>query len=299
MVFVHEQFQGESFCPYLALGPFLYGAHDRGRILGTEVTAGQWIGSFLRIGVISQGFAATYLAFYLILPIIAKASSELTHKQALWAIVLLAYLQLFETIFGTFSITILSLHQSASEFTLFLLGYFVMLYLRKWPHKVFQARGIMFAVAGAVWLCIFALFAYQAAFPESRWASICSKLMVFASDESSLLYFIAGVALFMAVKSIPMKENRAINLIASTTFGVLLFHDHNVCRQVFWGKIVHMPEIWGLYGIAAIVGFLMVVVMIYSVGVCIDLLRQKTIEPLILKTGFVKVAIRKMDGIWC
>lgn len=92
---------------------------------------------------------------------------------------------------------------------------------------------------------------------------------------------LAVISLFCFFYRINVKTNRFINTIASTTFGIYLFHDSNIGRQFIWDGLLHVidKQYVSLYfPIYAIVS----VSIVFTCGAIIDLLRQKLFDRKLL-----------------
>lgn len=90
--------------------------------------------------------------------------------------------------------------------------------------------------------------------------------------------FIVAVLLFLSFKDLELKNNKVINHIAITTFGVYLIHDNYFVRAVIWNKFFHIiinSKVWWfpLYTIGAIT-------LTFIVCSLIDMLRKKLGEVL-------------------
>lgn len=263
--------------------------------LGVDTTWQTWVASLLPIGGNSHGFAATYLVFYMFLPFIVKATKNLTRKQTLWLLFALLYVQVIISIFAVLGITNLALHPFPSEILLFMLCYAIMYYFKHWPSKITKHKPTLVLTLIICWLFI-SVINYCAIrgilAPDLNW------LTVLCSNENSIICIIAGISLFFIFNNIHIKQNRIINTVAATTFGILLLHDHNVMRPVFWNNLLHMPDIWLASSISSIVLVLGISALIFIMGFCIDTLRSKLLEKNIIKsTVFLKLTER-IDSIF-
>ena len=65
------------------------------------------------------------------------------------------------------------------------------------------------------------------------------------SDSHKLLALCCSVSAFLLFKNLKIKQNKVINRIASSTFGILLIHSSSgtVCRFL-WGDIFHNTEFY-------------------------------------------------------
>lgn len=260
---------------------------------GEEMTWEKWVASLLPIGGISHGFAATYLVFYLFLPFVSKATANLTRSQALWCLGALFYVQVVFVILASLGISNPSLHPFPSEITLFLMCYMLLYYMKRWPLRIQSSRGSLVVLVLLIWASI-TMVSYgidSGKLPESiRW------VRVLCSDENSLLFIMAGVALFFLFKGICIKPIRAINVLASATFGILLLHDHNIFRPYFWNDVVHMPEIWGM-GLAPL-WVILVSIAIFMVGFAVDKTRKKLLEDPIVRTRTYDSVRARIDSVF-
>lgn len=291
---VDQQFKGSRFLrAWLEVLFYSVAVIAISALLGAQVTARDWIGAFLPIGGNTHGFAAAYLAFYLLLPVLSRISSGLSQAQVRWIVLVGAYLQVIEKVLATYGMADLALHPFPSEILLFVLCYFVSLYIKKWGPKASCSAGAMFATAMTVWLAVFML----------TWASwsqgsslITTFLTAFASDESSLLYLLGGYSLFLAFRALPAFSSRAVDIVAGTTFGILLIHDHGFFRYVLWGGIVNAPSWW--YSQHYLLRLVAVTVAVFAVCSLIDYARQRLLERPIAASRAFRTAGEKLDGVW-
>jgi len=232
-------------------------------LLGTPVSLSLWIGSFLPIGGISHGFAAAYLAAYLLLPVLSRVANRISRIQSLWLIGILGYCQIIETALGFFGVAVLALHPFASEIILFVWFFFAMNHIRRWHSKWASKKSLLFAVVLMAWGVVTLSAAIPLIYPGTEAAYIASVIGALNPGENGVINIIGGIALFLFARQIGVPNIRIINRVATFTFGVLLFHDHNVCRECFWSQIVPfggMAAIWELPGVDAAIGLLLVTI---------------------------------------
>ena len=105
-------------------------------------------------------------------------------------------------------------------------------------------------------------------------------------DGNSILQVLISVSIFMFFKNINMKNNATINYIASTTFGIYLFHDGiqiNVWRYLFEpSRKLSLPL---KYAIPQILFFILI---IFELGMCVDFIRQ-LLEKIVVDPIFKKI----------
>ena len=91
-----------------------------------------------------------------------------------------------------------------------------------------------------------------------------------------------SISLFMLFKNINIKYSKTINTIASTTFGVLLIHaNSDAMRKFLWQDIFNVKGQY--YSEMLFIHAIITVLIVYSICVCIDLIRIKLIEKTIFK----------------
>lgn len=259
---------------------------------GGQVTAEDWMGSLLPIGGNTHGFAATYLAFYLLLPLLNKLIQGFTRRQTLWCLFILGYVQIFEPILAQFGLANLALHPFVSEITLFGFCFFMALYLKRWAPKVTKSAIAMGAVVIAVWLLVFVI-TVQGWRVGGNWLIASSVL---ASGENSVLYLLGGFSLFLCFNSLPAFQSKLINLVAGTTFGILLIHDHGFFRYVLWENIAQTSLWW--YSSRYLLLIMGWTISVFAICASIDYVRLMFIERPLMKIPLVIGAIHKMDNVW-
>jgi hypothetical protein len=255
--------------------------------MGTVFSIRNWFSILFPIAGNSHGFAAAYLAFYLILPFLAKISESITKKQAAWLVAILFYIEIITQIIGAVSLYTQPLN---SELLLFVLFYFISLYLKRYPLKILESKCLMLSIVIFVWLAIFAIFSLTYLLPQNRWVSL---LLSFNVSESSMLFVIGGFAVFFFFYGIKMPAIPIINKIATATFGVLLIHDHNFFRYILWNEIVKAPT-W-YYSKYFMLRVLLVTILIFSICAAIELIRARIFERYILHSAVLSGISNKVN----
>ena len=104
---------------------------------------------------------------------------------------------------------------------------------------------------------------------------------VFGIIDYGLLVPSCATFLFLFFSTLHI-QCHTINRIASTTFGIYLLHDNIAIRELLWSKLLKVDTVQytsSLFPLYAIVD----VIVIFLIGMCVDLFRQKYIAPLIEK----------------
>lgn len=74
-------------------------------------------------------------------------------------------------------------------------------------------------------------------------------------------------------------NNRLIDLLGKTTFGIYLLHDSTLLRIIIWNNLFKVPDAYqSIYFPILSIG---IIVIVFVVGASIDLLREKFVSPLL------------------
>ena len=225
-------------------------------------------------------FAPAYIIIYIFSPYINKMINALSQKEyknllitslVLWSIL--------PTIFGFFYGTTSSLLFYSSlvgVFIMYLIGGYIRIYDLKFMNKksiAFSFYLIFFLIELLAILIMWKLN-FRNVYP------------LYFFDGNSILQVLISVSIFMFFKNINMKNNATINYIASTTFGIYLFHDGiqiNVWRYLFEpSRKLSLPL---KYAIPQILFFILI---IFELGMCVDFIRQ-LLEKIVVDPIFKKI----------
>lgn len=241
----------------------------------------QAAGAFLPMIGNSHGYAAAYLVFYLMLPILKKVQENLNQRQTLYILLVLGMTQVILPIVAYWT---QYTQPMQSEFLLFVFVFFAAYYLQNWPIRFFAPlyRRVIFALGIIVAvLCNSMISPYVGHEPVGFILNI-------TSSEFSLVYIILGFLLFSIFNEIRIPYSKVINYIASTTFGILLFHDHNYLRAFFWQPFKNLYNYETLPSAKFFVIILAVTACVFVMGMLMDTLRQVCVESWLMKTKLVK-----------
>ena len=93
---------------------------------------------------------------------------------------------------------------------------------------------------------------------------------------------IGGYALFYLFKNLNVPHSNLINSVAAGTFGILLIHDHNFLRHLFWNEIIRTQTYY--YSKWFALWFIFTVVGIFIACSTIDYIRRNILENNIVNT---------------
>lgn len=257
---------------------------------GNPMTAKDWFSIFLPIAGNSHGFAASYLAFYLLMPFLKIITLNMSQKQAKLLVAFLLYFEVGTQLIGNATQYIQPI---SSELLLFILCYFIAYYLKKYPLKMQSSKVLMFSIFILCWIIVFAIVSlYLLTTSENI---VVNYLWRIVKDESSIINIVGGYALFFLFYNIKIPPIQIINKIAKHTFGVLLMHDNNFFRGVLWIQLIMTPN-W-YYSPKFLLYVLISTGGIFIVGVLIDALREHFLENFIFKLNCVKKFCIERDKI--
>lgn len=257
-------------------------------LLGAELTWRNWFSVFLPISGNSHGFAASYLAFYLLTPFLNRMTKNLTKIQARILLVLLFYFEVGTQIIGYFA---QYTQPMASELFVFILIYVLILNLKKWPLNFTNKKYFNFGIFCMVYFLILIGWYYNLTIPGGNQFS--HFILQVMCDESSITNILAGVALFFFFKNLKIKPLPLINELAKGTLGILLIHDHNFFRYYYWPIIVKTQQWYDSNKFIILI--VLFVLWTFIVGTFIDCLRRN-VEKIIFKKSKICSVSQKYDS---
>lgn len=254
------------------------------------ITWRNWLGAILPMCGNSHGYAAAYMAFYLMLPFLRIVSDAINKTQLIYLISILSVTQFGVILIGR---VIQYTQPFASEILLFVLCYYISSYLRRYPSKWQSNRWILAGVLISLWLVTALFHIWNAVQPEAYLA----KYFCFTVTVSELSYVntIAGYALFLLFGTIEIPTSRTVNAVASTMFGVLLAHDHNYFRPILWKRFLKTDQWYYVPTVQFVGGMIAATVLIMTAGMVIDALRQTLLEKPIMKSKPIAMATALID----
>lgn len=217
----------------------------------------------------NRGFTSSFLMFYLFIPFLNILIKHLTKAKFRMLVgVLLAMFTLSSTFFFNSAI----FHEIGWYTTLYFVSAYIRLYPFKWMEKNVVCGTMLFASIALSYLSVIVVdfFGTKVGF---------YKYDYMVSDSNKLLAFLVGVFCFLFFRNLKIKSNKAINLISSTTFGVLLIHANSDAMRTFlWKDILNVATMYtvdvGRLFSHAIISMLVV----FAICSVIDILRIYFVE---------------------
>ena len=153
--------------------------------------------------------------------------------------------------------------------TAYMIGAYIRLYPGKWDSARFASCFVILSILAMIGsILLIDLFGARYGF---------DGYYFFLQDSNKVLALVASVSIFLLFKNINVNKSKAINTIASATFGVLLIHANSAAmRRFLWQDVFdntgHYPtQLFIPYACG-------VVVLVYVIATIIDLLRIRFIE---------------------
>ncbi len=215
---------------------------------------------------VQLGFTGTFVFLYMLIPFINAMLLNLNQKLHLILIGILVFLY---TIISTFLF-----HDTYSNLGWMITTYIIAAYVRLYPCKWFENKKLY------IWSTILSV--------ALSWASILVVDFVgskvgfknyyhMVANEHKFLALACSFSLFMLFKNVKIKQNKVINTIAASTFGVLLIHaNSDAMRKFLWQDVLHNASYYNSPFL--ILHAILSVILVYVVCVCIDQVRIHLLE---------------------
>lgn len=248
----------------------------------------------LPITSVAQDFVGCYLLFYLTIPFLNILIGGMNKKQHFLAMCLALFIY-------TFLGSIPKIHVDMNYVSWFIVLYLIGSYLRLYPEKWSSNKKIwMYGTLITISLAVASVIGFAGL---SEWISNMLnqdyRLEYFlVSDSNKILAVAVAVCSFMLFKNLGIKYSKAINTVASATFGVLLIHaNSDTMRQWLWAETLnnvgwYTAEIGDGGTFTVILHAFLCVFVVYSACTIIEYLRLRFAEKSLLD-----VAERAADRI--
>lgn len=232
---------------------------------------------------IGKEFISSFLAFYTLIPFLNRLIKELNKKSHFMLVCVLLFIFCF--------IPTLFINNSFEYIGWYVTLYFVASFIRLYRSKYFD--NICFTGCFALGSVFIACSSIGVIYLLSIYTGKCLHWDWFLVDSNKILAFTTAVFSFCFFKNLNLGQNRIINIIASTTFGILLIHtSSDIMKRWLWGDLCNV--LWH-YENDSLVGFigysiLCVICVFISCGF-IDLLRQQL--QLLVENIFLRIKTKR------
>ena len=231
---------------------------------------------------LSDGFTGAYLVFFLFIPFLNILIRNLTERQHVRLLALTAFMYVF---LGTFRPVFSVTMNYVSWFAvLFLLASWIRLY----PKKFFDGAKRWGLIAGACVL-VSAVSVVVCSWVSARIGK--TYYYVAVTDCNTLLAVCTGMALFLFFRNLRIPQNRLINAVAATTFGIFCIHTcSDAMRRWLWQDTLKNIEYYSRPTVYVhIIG---AVFAVFAVCAVIDTLRIRFLEK-----PFFRALDKKLPGL--
>lgn len=215
-------------------------------------------------------FATVYILLYLFSPYINRLLLCLSRKEFQKMLLLcLAVFCIFPTVYGALKNDTETLFYY-NRFIWLLIVYMIGAYIRLYPPVKY--------VSSAKWLGISALiffFMECAIYVMERFQPFFNKVGIVGGNyfwrPNTIPVAAVSLSLFLCFRFIKVKPIKAVNLLASTTFGIYLLHDGQL-NFYMWQVLLKSTEY--TFSPRLILFIPMCALLIFITGACVDFLRQ-------------------------
>lgn len=213
-------------------------------------------------------FATCYFTIYIFHPFINKFLKTLSKREyQLFLIISLIVFSLIPTFFTS------SANFYGNELVQFLLFYSIGAYLKIYGvSDLVKKRNIYMLIVSSLTLVLSVVVINLLSVKMSLLGMYVNQFY----ERYSIVAIIFSISLFIHFAFQKPFYNKFINIISSTMFGIYLIHDNNYIRDLLWKDIFHTGE----YVLSnwLFVHAVLCVILIFTVCIIIELLRQHIIE---------------------
>lgn len=226
--------------------------------------------NFFPVAEYKYWFATVYILLYLFSPYINKLLLSLSRKEfQKMLLICLVIFCIFPTIYGALKNDTETLFYY-NRFIWLLIVYMVGAYIRLYPPVKY--------VSPLKWLGITAFiffFMECAIYVFERFQPFFRKIGIAGGNyfwrPNTIPMAALSVSLFLCFRFLKLKPLKAVNLLASTTFGIYLLHDGQL-NFYMWQVLFKTPEY--TFSNKLIFFIPLCALLIFVIGACADLLRQ-------------------------
>lgn len=215
-------------------------------------------------------FATIYIVVYILSPYLNKGLKSLSKKEYQGLIAA-------EVLLWILPSSILGQNLGSNALTHFFMFYTIGAYMKLYSSKVSEncKLGIYMTVIGLI-LCLEYI------------SIICCEnfdnyegAIINITNANSITIVILSIGMFITFKNLKIKYNKVINIVASTVFGIYLFHDNEIIRSVLWSDVIK-PNLYQESKFLWL-HMLVVVATIFIIGMIIEFIRINTVEKIFMK----------------
>ena len=242
---------------------------------------------------IAQNFTGCYLIFFLCIPFLNILIHNLSEKQHIKLLLLMMFTYV---VLGTVPFFKVDMNYVSW----FIVLYFLASYIRLYPKTLYENNKLWTTMT-----IVFIVFEILSVVGCAWLGNILNKkaAYLFVADSNTFLAVGTGICSFLMFKNLKMKNNKFINTVSASTFGVLLIHANcEAMRRWLWQDVLHNVEMYNSNYV--VLHIIVSVLVVYAVCTAIDWLRIQFIEkPFFRKTEKLGEKIveiyRKKEDAFC
>jgi len=216
---------------------------------------------------INGSFVPEFIMFYLCIPFLNALVHNISKRQHQLLICLLV------SLYSIHALPFLMYQVKFNYVSWFCILYFISSYIRLYPSRYYDKKTWLWATLSIVCIAFSVLTVIWQLNKGMSWP------YNYVCDSNQILPVLTGFSTFILFKDLPIPQNRIINNIAATTFGILLIHaNSDLMRQWLWKDVVDCVGNYNniMYGVCSCA----VVFLICSL---LEFIRIKTMEPYYLQ----------------
>ena len=231
----------------------------------TPISINQIVKSVFPILFSSYWFITVFIVLYLLIPFLNIYINKLDYKKYSYLIILMIILQV-----------LIPKNLGFGNVDWFIFLYFLGGYISKFPKLFTKNNSIYLTVFMVAYFSIFVTIVIFDYF------NFRSPLYFIASSTPFIL--ISSISLFSFFKNLKTKNNKYINLIASSVFGVYLIHDNMFIRPYIWKELFKNNDYY--FSNYLYIHSFIAIILVFIISIIIDLFRIKIVS--LLKIEFLQ-----------
>ena len=166
-----------------------------------------------------------------------------------------------------------------TEYMSFILIYILGAYIKKYDVNILKTNRTRISMAIII-IIILIVLTITLMFLANKISFIKNKTQ-YLNQEKSPLIIILTILILNIFRTLKVKKNVIINLIATTTFGIYLIHENVFLRDIIWKNIVNANNY--INSNLLIYNALFGIIVVFFGCIIIDLFVQKILQPVIFK----------------
>lgn len=217
----------------------------------------------------SGNFENSFLIFYLFIPFINILIRSITKAEFKKFVLLLIFMF---TILSTFFFNTFIFGEVFWFIAVYFIGAYLRFYPPAWSVSFKASRRLLILSLGLAYASVVFMILIGAVIHNG-------SATFFLYDANKLGAVLVSVMMFTTFKNLRVGYSKVINLIAKTTFGILLIHSSsNAMRRFLWNDLLHVDTFYSLPLISLICRSVLIVAGIFVVCSLIDMIRIYLIE---------------------